>query len=401
MKQFFAVLSIMFFLASCMRVERLDYKHETCVVDTISGEISSDALSKQDTTQYYTLPNGIVLEVKDDLYYWDDMVFTDDGLYYLCPEMDRSGFKGLAYYYWPYGIVYYTINSNIPSSSVILSAMSDISSVTSITFIPRTTQSHYVEFYLSNGNNSEVGMQSNGQRINLSNYNVEHVVEHEILHALGFHHEHCRSDRDSYIVVNWDNIKPAKRHNFYKESNSTNVGSLDFNSIMIYDSIIQDPSFVYDTTVPVMTKLSGDSFSQGTSLSTGDIAGISSIYGPPYHRLEHRFIRVVEDKAYGFAERYITEEADSLVFYADASCTVRQALQYSRNIGVISHHMFNQGSGYEEEDFTNYITIPAGTSSYCIRHGYNYFLYYASDSEIGYNVWGYDLVNRLLPDYSY
>lgn len=33
------------------------------------------------------------------------------------------------------------------------------------------------------------------------------IVLHEILHFLGFYHEHTRYDRDEYIKVNWKNIK--------------------------------------------------------------------------------------------------------------------------------------------------------------------------------------------------
>lgn len=32
------------------------------------------------------------------------------------------------------------------------------------------------------------------------------IIQHEILHALGFHHEHSRSDRDAFVKIQWNNI---------------------------------------------------------------------------------------------------------------------------------------------------------------------------------------------------
>lgn len=32
---------------------------------------------------------------------------------------------------------------------------------------------------------------------------------HELIHALGLHHEHTREDRDHYVTVQWQSIMPG------------------------------------------------------------------------------------------------------------------------------------------------------------------------------------------------
>ena len=54
---------------------------------------------------------------------------------------------------------------------------------------------------------------------------------HELLHTLGFVHEHTRPDRDDFISVNMDNIEPGEEKNFEKRPHGTSdffeKGSVD------------------------------------------------------------------------------------------------------------------------------------------------------------------------------
>ncbi|MEM7720181.1 MAG: M12 family metallopeptidase [Pseudomonadota bacterium] len=72
--------------------------------------------------------------------------------------------------------------------------------------------------------------------MNLSKNCSRGTVVHEILHALGFRHEHQRNDRDQHLTVLTKHILPEGRDNFeeYKSGMSSYGTSYDYNSIMHY-----------------------------------------------------------------------------------------------------------------------------------------------------------------------
>ncbi len=54
---------------------------------------------------------------------------------------------------------------------------------------------------------SYVGDYKVGQNLSIgAGCDTKAIVEHELLHALGFYHEQSRSDRDDYVQIMWDQI---------------------------------------------------------------------------------------------------------------------------------------------------------------------------------------------------
>ncbi|KAL9696897.1 hypothetical protein quinque_000338 [Culex quinquefasciatus] len=145
---------------------------------------------------------------------------------------------------WPNGTVpYYVEDEDFTDEEelVILKAIKEYHKKTCIKFRPYHKSDRNWVVFRSNSSGcwSSVGMQNDGQTVNLQSPGcVKHgVVIHELLHALGFFHQQSASDRDEYVRILWDNISPGHEHNFnkYNESTVTAYGvEYDYGSVMHY-----------------------------------------------------------------------------------------------------------------------------------------------------------------------
>lgn len=94
--------------------------------------------------------------------------------------------------------------------NLIHEAIKEYEKYTCIQLKPRTDEEDYVKFVSYNtGCWSYVGKIGGGQSINLQTpgcVKKKGTVIHEIMHAVGFWHEHTRDDRDDYVTINWNNI---------------------------------------------------------------------------------------------------------------------------------------------------------------------------------------------------
>jgi len=181
---------------------------------------------------------------------------------------------------WSNSTIVYRISGLSTSvRSELQKSFNEWSSKTNILFKERTNESNYVTIS-SSGSNSNSGIATlgmNGSRgfIRLGTRATAVVIIHEIGHTLGYIHEQNRSDRDSYVRINFENIQDNAVDQFFKSNSASLVtNQLDINSTMMYGS------FTFSKNGrPTITDLNGNLLPQRQArISSLDIAGTNSIY---------------------------------------------------------------------------------------------------------------------------
>ncbi|XP_022078274.1 hatching enzyme 1.2-like [Acanthochromis polyacanthus] len=185
---------------------------------------------------------------------------------------------------WPKssdGMVYvpYTLSSAFTSRevSVIERGLQSFHGFSCIRFVRRTSQRDYLKIQSLNGCYSYIGRTGYGQDLSLQKSGcVYHdTVQHELLHALGFHHEQNRSDRDQYIRVVLENVVSGMEHNFEKVATLNQGTTYDYGSVMHYSKYAfsknNQPTMVAIPNANVQ-------FGMATEMSQNDITRLNRLY---------------------------------------------------------------------------------------------------------------------------
>ncbi|UJR17169.1 hypothetical protein I4U23_004065 [Adineta vaga] len=154
--------------------------------------------------------------------------FGDDMLFPM--PLNSMSYRGVAYNQvnkWPNGIIPYDISAitNATDRLTIENAMqhvmydtgspiaNSVSRNRCVHFRPRLgSDTTYLTIVYGQGCNAHVGyypkyaLKLTLQKDAQGNCFTNGVIQHELLHVLGFKHEHSRPDRDNYVQINYANI---------------------------------------------------------------------------------------------------------------------------------------------------------------------------------------------------
>lgn len=143
---------------------------------------------------------------------------------------------------WPSPEIPYVIANDIRNPTPILEAIEYFKTHTPVRFVPAEEGDQDVIVFVTASEHcaSHLGRVGGPQPILVSENCGKSEILHELMHALGFVHEHARLDRDQFVKVMWENIQEV----FYPQFNKMpdqwlheytgSVFDFDSESIMLY-----------------------------------------------------------------------------------------------------------------------------------------------------------------------
>ncbi|XP_061433356.1 astacin-like metalloprotease toxin 5 [Lethenteron reissneri] len=164
----------------------------------------------------------------------------------------------------------------------VVQATQEFEKKTCVRFQPHAGETDFIHIQDLGGKSwSLPGKQGGEQPLSLEPGKVtKGIVLHELMHALGFQHEHCRSDRDDHVWVVPENVKKEWKEQIVDiNSNEQDlVAPYDCSSIMHYSMLAGSVDERNPTIIPrdVLCMLH---MGQSNSLSPCDVVKVQKLYG--------------------------------------------------------------------------------------------------------------------------
>ncbi|XP_056418989.1 meprin A subunit alpha isoform X1 [Hyla sarda] len=265
----------------------------------------------------------------------------------MMPKDARNALRNETYR-WKFPIPYILAdNLDLNAKGVILKSFEMFRLKSCVDFKPYEGEGSFLHFQKFGGCWSYVGDFRTGQDLSIgSGCDHKAIVEHEILHALGFYHEQSRSDRDDYVQIWWEEITDGMSHNFntYDDKYITDLNTpYDYESVMHYGPF----SFNKNASVPTITAkipAFNNIIGQRLDFSAIDLERLNKMYSCPaplilLDQCSFEFINI------GGMVQSTTDDADWVHTLASSGSSGDQTLAgRCRDAGYFMHFNTNTGT---------------------------------------------------------